>query len=181
MTPMSQIAKDPLLPADDAARALAHSLLLAARHAALAFADPGSGAPGISRIALGLDPEGCPISLVSTLSQHTPALRADPRCALMVGEVGEKGDPLSHPRLMIQARAAFLPPGTAEHAALRAHWLKSHPKSALYIDFADFSLVRLVPDSALLNAGFGRAHRLDAADLQTQAKGVLRSDCRSGS
>lgn len=161
MTAMSQ---DRSLPADDAARALARDLLRAA-HAALAYIDPASGTPGISRIALGLDPQGCPMTLVSALAAHEGALRAHPDCALMVGEVGAKGDPLTHPRLMIRARASFIAPDAPDRPALRDHWLKTHPKSALYIDFADFHLVRLHPQSALLNGGFGRAHRLDAADL----------------
>jgi putative heme iron utilization protein len=49
---------------------------------------------------------------------------------------------------------------------LRAHWLKGHPKAALYIDFADFAFVRLTPESALLNGGFGRAFRLSPEDLR---------------
>jgi hypothetical protein len=36
---------------------------------------------------------------------------------------------------------------------------------ANYVDFGDFGFVRLVPLSALLNGGFGRAVRLTAQDL----------------
>ena len=61
-------------------------MLLSARHAALSWLDP-DGAPGISRIALGLDAGGALVSLISDLTQHAPALRAQPLCALMVGEV----------------------------------------------------------------------------------------------
>ena len=156
---------DRALPADDDARALAADLLARARHAALAFIDADTGLPGISRIALGLDDGGQPFSLVSALSQHEPALRACPDCALMVGEPGPKGDPLTHPRLMIRARAAFVAPDAPERPGLRTLWLRDHPKSKLYVDFADFAFVRLTPLSALLNGGFGRAHRLTAADL----------------
>jgi heme iron utilization protein len=156
---------DRSLPADAAARALARQLLAGARHAALAFTDPATGAPGISRVALGLDAAGCPVTLISALTQHEPALRVQALCALMVGEVGDKGDPLTHPRLMIRTRADFVAPDDPTRAALRDHWLRHHPKSTLYIDFPDFSLVRLHPISALLNAGFGRAHALSAADL----------------
>lgn len=158
--------KDMSLPADDAARALAQGLLSGARHAALAFTDPATGSPGISRIALGLDGSGVPVSLMSTLTQHDPALRAHPEAALLVGEVGARGDPLTHPRLMVRVRAEFVAPDDPARPALRALWLRDHPKSTLYVDFADFSFVRLRPVSAFLNGGFGRAHRLDAADLQ---------------
>jgi putative heme iron utilization protein len=143
---------------------MARAMLQAATHGALSWLDP-SGAPGISRIALGLDAEGAPVSLISDLTQHAPALRRQPLCALMVGEVGPRGDPLTHPRLMLHARARFIAPEDPARPALRAKWLADHPKSKLYLDFSDFGFVRFEVISALLNAGFGRAHPLDAADL----------------
>ena len=155
---------DPVQPADEEARALARSLL-EARHAALSWADPETGHPSISRVAFGLCPEGLPVTLISALAPHLAALKTDPRCSVMLGEVGAKGDPLTHPRLMIRARAAFVAADDPDRPALRAHWLKGHPKAALYVDFPDFSFVRLVPESALLNGGFARAFRLTPADL----------------
>ena len=67
---MSQPRPDPVQPADDDARALARDLLTNARHAALAYTDPATGTPGISRIAFGLAPDGCPLTLVSSLEQQ---------------------------------------------------------------------------------------------------------------
>ena len=146
--------------------ALALDLLVGARHAALAVIDPGSGTPGISRIALGLDPDGLPLSLISTLARHTAALRANPAAALMVGEPGPRGDPLTHPRLMIEVRASFPDRTAPDYALLAGHWLDRHPKAKLYIDFTDFALVRLTPVAALLNGGFGKAFRLTPDDLR---------------
>ena len=161
---MSQ-RRDPVAPSNDEARAMARGLLQA-RHAALAWTDPDTGTPGISRIAFGLGPEGEPVTLISALAPHMGALRAMPDCALLVGEVAEKGDPLIHPRLMIRARASFVAADDPSRPALRAHWLKGHPKAALYVDFADFAFVRLQVQSALLNGGFGKAYRLTAQDLR---------------
>lgn len=156
---------DPVAPADAESMALARSLLSGATHAALAYLDPETGDPGISRIALCLDPEGVPLTLVSALAPHSAALRAHPAAALMVGEPGGKGDPLTHPRLMVKVRAEFIAPDAPSRPALRGHWLDQRPKARLYIDFADFALVRLRPQSALLNGGFARANRLAPADL----------------
>ena len=156
---------DPVSAADDAARAQARALLAGANHAALAWTDPDSQTPGISRIGFGLAPDGGPLTLISALAPHVAALRAHPDCAVMLGEVGARGDALTHPRLMLRARAEFIAASDPSRAALRAEWLKGHPKAALYIDFADFSFVRLHPVSALLNAGFARAFQLSAADL----------------
>ncbi|NEX47497.1 pyridoxamine 5-phosphate oxidase [Pseudotabrizicola algicola] len=155
---------DPVAPADDAARALARDLM-AAPHAALSYLDAETRAPGISRIAFGRAPDGTPMTLISALAPHFAALRANPACALLLGEPGQKGDPLTHPRLMLQAQAAFVAPDDPARQDLRDHWLTHHPKAKLYIDFADFALVRLVPQAALLNGGFGRAFRLLPADL----------------
>jgi heme iron utilization protein len=154
---------DPHLPADDEARTLALQLLSQCRHAALAMSDPDLGTPFISRIALAMLPGGALVSLVSGLSLHSRALRAQPDCALLIGEVGEKGDPLTHPRLSLRARAEFVPKPEAE--ALRAAWLERVPKAKLYIDFPDFSFVRFRPAASLLNGGFARAWFLKPEDL----------------
>lgn len=156
---------NPIRPTDDAARALARRLIDTARHGALAVSDPDSGAPAISRIALVPGPDGAPLSLVSDLSQHTAALRANPACALLIGEPGQKGDPLTHPRLSLQARARFLRHGQDGHAALAAHYLRKQPKARLYIGFADFSLLLFDVTAAHLNGGFGKAYVLDPSDL----------------
>jgi putative heme iron utilization protein len=157
--------RDPLLPADAAARAQARALLSEAGFGALAFTDPETGTPGISRIAVGLDAAGGPVTLISSLSAHHAALRLNPAAALMVGEPGPKGDPLTHPRLMIRVEAQFVDRSDPSHAALRLQWLATHPKAKLYVDFGDFGFVRLVPQSAFLNGGFGRALRLAPDDL----------------
>jgi putative heme iron utilization protein len=160
---------DPVQPADDAARTQARDLLAGARFGALAFVDAETGTPGISRIAVGRDDAGLPVTLISSLSSHHSGLRAEPVAALMVGEPDAKGDPLTHPRLMIRVRASFLDRADPGHAALRARWLTDHPKAKLYVDFGDFGFVRLTPLSALLNGGFGRAVRLTTQDLGDQA------------
>ncbi len=150
-----------LRPVDDEARALARGLLAGARFGALGVMQ--DGAPFVTRIALGLDagPNSGLVSLVSTLSQHTSALKTEPRCSLLVGEPGPKGDPLTHPRLTVLAAAEFV----TKDAGLRKRWLEYHPKAKLYIGFSDFGFVRFDVREAFLNGGFGYACKLDAADL----------------
>ena len=155
---------DPVQAPDAEARALAQSLLTLG-HAALAWTDPDTGTPGISRITFARDPEAGLLTLISGLAHHTRALRANPDCALMLGEVGDRGDPLTHPRLMIRAKAAFIAPDDPAHPAIRARWLERNPKAQVYIDLPDFAFVRLTPVSALLNGGFARAFRLTPEDM----------------
>lgn len=158
--------RDPVNPTDDDARALARGLLAQARFAALGVTDPDSGFPAVSRIALALDADGCPVTLISDLAAHAKALAADPRAGLLVGEPGPKGDPLTHPRMSVFVTARPVARGGADHAALRALWLDRHPKAKLYVDFGDFGFVRLRPEGAALNGGFGKAYRLTPDDLR---------------
>lgn len=157
---------DPFHPADDTARNLARELIQAASYGALAVLRPDGGVPSVSRIALATDAAGGLISLISALADHTRALQADPACALLVGEPGATGDPLTHPRLTLHARAAFVARGTAEHRDLRARYLSLRPKAKLYVDFTDFSFVRFDVSDGVLNGGFGKAWRLAPADLR---------------
>ena len=106
------------------------------------------------------DPDGAPLTLISTLASHTGALQADPRCSLLLGEPGPRGDPLTHPRLTLDCTAHI-----TDKAPLRDHYLAQHPKAKLYIDFSDFLMVRLDIQSALLNGGFGKAFRMTATDF----------------
>lgn len=154
----------PIRPTDDNARARARTLLEKARFAALAVLTP-HGAPLVSRIAFGSAPDGQPLTLVSDLAAHTTALRSDPRCSLLVGDVTGRGDPLNQPRLTLEATASFLDRTSTQHARMAAHYLRDHPKAKLYIGFADFSFVLFTIKIGHLNGGFGKAFTLTPADL----------------
>lgn len=154
----------PIRPTTDDARALAQDLIACARHAALGVIDPDTGAPHVSRIAFG-SINGVPVTLISDLALHSRAIRQNPDVSVLIGEPGPKGDPLTYPRLTLQASACPIARNTAEHAKIRGLWLETHPKAALYIDFADFAFVKLTPISGALNGGFGKAFALTAADL----------------
>lgn len=155
----------PIRPTDDEARALARQLIQEATFAALAVTDPATGAPSVTRVAIATAPDGTPITLISDLATHTTALRKEARCALLLGEPGDKGDPLTHPRLTLHATAQFVDRNGEDHDVLRSHYLAQRPKAKLYVDFADFSFVRFAPTAALLNGGFGKAFSLKPEDL----------------
>ncbi len=156
---------NPIRPTDDDARAVACGLIRQARTAALAVIDPATGAPAVSRVAVGLLPGDRLATLISSLSLHTRALAADPRAALLFGEPGDRGDPLNHPRLSLSATGRFLVPGGPEDAAARRDWLDVHPKAKLYVGFADFAFVHFTPVSAALNGGFAQAYSLSGGEL----------------
>lgn len=149
---------------DNDARRQARILLRGARFAAIGVIDPETSFPSVTRVLLGSDTDGAAVILVSGLSAHTKALSADTRASLLAGEPG-KGDPLAYPRLSVQCVAEPVERDGAAHARLRARFLARHPKSSLYIDFPDFRFFRLVPRSASLNGGFGRAFHLSGNDF----------------
>ena len=135
---MTEPKPDTFRATDDEARGLARKLIADARYGAIGLVIDGG--PFVTRIAL------------------APTRDA----SLLVGEPG-KGDPLAHPRLTLQVRARFLEKTDVTKAA----YLALQPKAQLYIDFADFHLVRLDPKEGWLNGGFGRAYRLAPEDLKT--------------
>jgi hypothetical protein len=161
--------KELIRETDAEAIALARRLTRTAKFGSLAVLDPQSGAPMSSRVGVGTDIDGAPLILVSMLSAHTPALIADPRCSLLVGEPG-KGDPLAHPRLSLQCRAERLDrSGDAGRRAER-RYLNRNPKAKLYAELGDFHFFRLEPEAASLNGGFGKAYRLNSAELLADAE-----------
>lgn len=102
--------------------------------------------------------------LISRLAAHTRALLADPRCSLLVGTPG-KSDPLAHARISLACEAEELERGSPAERAAGARYLRHQPKAELYAGLGDFRYFRLAPKSAALNAGFGRAYALAAANL----------------
>lgn len=160
------MAKDPSLPVDEEARALAKRLMRTARSGALATNDAENGMPFASLVQVGTDLDGSPIILTSQLSVHTKLMEADPRCSLLLSSIG-KGDPLAHPRLTLQATAERLDREMDEAKSIRRRYLLQHPKAELYVDFPDFSFWRLKIASGSLNGGFGRAYRMTVDDLLT--------------
>lgn len=156
--------KPVIRPTDATACDLARSLLSQVRTAALAVLTD-DGRPMVTRVAFGLGPAGEPLTLISDLSAHTRALRTNPACSLLVGEPGSRGDPLNSPRLTLQASARFVDHTALQYKEMAAHYLRSHPKAKLYIDFADFSFALFQVSQGHLNGGFGKAFVLTAPDM----------------
>ncbi|PWS38835.1 hypothetical protein DFH01_06185 [Falsiroseomonas bella] len=127
------------------------------------LATSAEGQPFASLVTPATAPDLAPLMLLSSLSEHTRHLRAEPRCALLFTGVPEGPNPQTAPRVTISGLAEPVP--EAEVPALKARWLARHPYAALYADFGDFALWRVRPGGALLVGGFARATRLKLADL----------------
>lgn len=164
--------KSVLQPTGAEAIRLAKTLVRLARHGALATLDPTTGAPQVTRVGVSTDFDGAPVLLISGLAAHFPALTADSRCSLLIGEPG-KGDPLAHARITITAEARILQRDDPDSLRIAARYLAHQPKAKLYADLGDFRFVRLEPKSASLNGGFGKAFALTREDLLSNADPTL--------
>ncbi|MGG5811011.1 HugZ family protein [Falsiroseomonas sp. CW058] len=131
--------------------------------ASATLATSADGQPFASLVTPATAGDLTPLLFLSTLSEHTRHLKAEPRCALLVAGAAETANPQTAPRVTLTGLAE--PVAEAEVVALKARWLARHPYAALYADFADFALWRIRPGGALLVGGFARATRLRLADL----------------
>jgi putative heme iron utilization protein len=145
----------------------ARCLLRAARAGTLATS--AAGQPFAALVTPATAPDLSLLLWLSTLSEHTRHLAAEPRCAVLVAGQPETANPQTAPRLSITGLAERI-----DDAALKSRWLAIHPYAALYADFADFALWRIRPVGALSVAGFARATRLRQGELLPDPAAVAR-------
>ncbi|MFN0182909.1 MAG: HugZ family protein [Aquabacterium sp.] len=136
----------------------ARTLLRAARVATLATQTGGQ--PFTALVTPAAAPDLSVLLWLSSLSEHTRHLMAEPRCAVMVAGVAESANPQTAPRITLTGLAELAP-----DPALKARWLAVHPYAALYAGFGDFALWRVRPLAGLFVGGFARATRQRAAEL----------------
>ena len=130
---------------------------------AATLATTANGQPFASLVTPAPAPDLSPLLLLSTLSEHTRHLAADPRCALLFAGAADGPNPQTAPRVTVTGLAERVP--GAEVPALKARWLARHPYAALYADFGDFALWRVRIGGVLQVGGFARAERIRAGDL----------------
>ena len=162
---------EPETPDREAARRAdlwqARCLLRAARSATLGT--QAGGQPFTALVTPATAPDLSVLLWLSTLSEHTRHLLAEPRCALMVVGEAEGPNPQTAPRLTVTGLAERI-----EDAGLKARWLAAHPYAALYADFGDFALWRIRPAGGLFVGGFARATRFRQAELLPDPAAVAR-------
>jgi heme iron utilization protein len=111
------------------------------------------GFPFGSVMPYGLDEQGRPIFLISTMAMHTQNLKADGRASLLVTQDSGDGDPLGASRVTLVGNVGPVP--EAEVAAARAVYLARHANSKYWVDFEDFSFYRLEEVDIYYVGGFG--------------------------
>ena len=119
----------------------------------------------------GLDDQGRPTFLISSLAMHTRNLLRDPRASLLVAEEGAHEDPLGSARLTLMGAVAEVP--DTDLAAVRAGYLKRHPQSEMWVNFGDFAFYRMDITEPYYVGGFGVMGWMTADDYRAAAADPL--------
>ena len=97
------------------------------------------------------------------MAEHTQNALRDPRASLLVAEpVPEGADPLASGRVTLLG--LLTPIDDDERDIARARYLEANPAASYYIDFGDFTFLRLTVDHIRYVGGYGRMSWVDAAD-----------------
>jgi heme iron utilization protein len=111
------------------------------------------GFPFGSVMPYGLDEQGRPIFLISTMAMHTQNLQADPRASLLVTQDDAGGDPLGASRVTLVGNVLPIP--QSEVAEARKLYLARYANSKYWVDFEDFSFYRMDVVDVYYVGGFG--------------------------
>ncbi len=135
------------------------------------------GFPFGSLMPFGIDGQGRPLFLISTMAMHTQNLQADPRCSLFVTEPDPGGDPLGASRVTLIGNAARIP--ESDLAAARTIYLASYPNSKYWVGFDDFFFYRMDVVEVYFVGGFGVMGWV-AAEAYSQARPDPLAEHKSG-
>jgi heme iron utilization protein len=111
------------------------------------------GFPFGSVMPYGLDNQGRPIFLISTMAMHTQNLQADPRASLLVIQPDASGDPLGASRVTLVGNVLLI--REPEVAEARKLYLARYENSKYWVDFEDFSFYRMEVVDVYYVGGFG--------------------------
>ena len=119
----------------------------------------------------GLDDQGRPTFLISSLAMHTRNLLRDPRASLLVAEERAHEDPLGSARLTLLGSVAEVP--DTDLPAVREGYLRRHPQSEMWVDFGDFAFYRMAITEPYYVGGFGVMGWVTADDYRAAAADPL--------
>jgi heme iron utilization protein len=111
------------------------------------------GWPFGSVMPYGLDAQGQPIFLISTMAMHTQNLLADPRASLLVTPSESRVDPLGAARVTLMGSVTKVP--KEENAEVRACYLERHANASYWVDYQDFGFFRMALAEIYFVGGFG--------------------------
>ena len=111
------------------------------------------GFPFGSVMPYGLDDQGHPIFLISTMAMHTQNVHSDPRASLLVTQPDASGDPLGASRVTLLGNVLQVPEPDVSEA--RKLYLARYANSKYWVDFEDFSFYSMDIVDVYYVGGFG--------------------------
>src|SRR6266496_3286495 len=111
------------------------------------------GFPFGSVMPYGLDENGRPTFLISTMAMHTQNLMADPRASLLVTQLSAGDDPLGASRVTLMGKIVSVPEPELAHS--RELYLERYPNSRYWVDYEDFSFYGMEVVDVYYVGGFG--------------------------
>jgi hypothetical protein len=111
------------------------------------------GWPFGSVMPYGLDAQGQPVFLISTMAMHTQNLLGDPRASLLVTPPESRVDPLGAARVTLMGSVTKVP--KEENAEVRACYLNRHANASYWVDYQDFGFFRMAITEMYFVGGFG--------------------------
>jgi putative heme iron utilization protein len=131
--------------------------------AALATVLPGDGGawPYASLVLVAVDHDLSPILLMSDLAEHSKAIAADPRVALLFDGTGGLAQPLTGLRITVMGHAA-----KTDDERLKRRFLRHHPDAAMYAGFGDFNFYKVTLERTHLVGGFGKIRWIEPGELR---------------
>ena len=138
------------------------AIMRRALKASLATLNRNTGTPYASLITVACLPDNAPLTLISTLAEHTKNIEHDPRASILFDETDGHGDPLAGARVSVFGTLEKIEPPAA-----RQRFLSRHPSAETYVDFADFGFYALNMEGAHFVGGFGRITDIAADGLKT--------------
>ncbi len=111
------------------------------------------GWPFGSVMPYGLDAQGQPVFLISTMAMHTQNLLGDPRASLLVTPPESRTDPLGAARVTLMGSVTKVP--KEDVAQIRELYLARHANASYWVDFNDFGFFRMAIADIYFVGGFG--------------------------
>jgi len=132
------------------------------------------GAPLVSMVAFLPEDDFSAFYIhVSQLAQHTKGIMVDARVGLLIAETDDdRPDPQTLARISILGSAEQVSKDSAGYSLIQSRYTSRYPESASLFGFGDFSLWKIVPNSARFVAGFARAFNLTPEALKRAADSI---------
>ena len=135
------------------------------------------GWPFGSVMPYGLDSEGRPSFLISTMAMHTQNILSDDRASLLVTAPNANEDPLGAGRVTLMGRVAKVR-GPEDLTAVRKEYLQRYDNASYWVDFNDFAFFYLDVIGLYFVGGFGVMGWVSAEEYLAAAPDPLAGHTR---